>query len=160
MFDFRASYAFVNATFESAFTDLSANHPAADANGDILVTPGDRMPGIPRSTAKFDLGFTPLPGLHISLAAIMESSQYLRGDEANLQAALPGYAVMNAEVEYEIRKGLLLYVEGENIFDNRCATFALYGDPAGDGAFPQFTNPRFIVPAQPFGARAGIRAAL
>ncbi|HEX4159768.1 MAG TPA: TonB-dependent receptor [Rhizomicrobium sp.] len=160
MFDFRASYAFVNATFESAFTDLSANNPAADANGNIFVVPGDRAPGIPRSTAKIDLSCTPLSGLHLSLGAIVQSSQYLRGDEANLQAQLPGYAVVNAEAAYEIRKDLLLYVEGENILDNRYATFGLHGDPTGDGAFPQFTNPRFIVPAQPFGAWAGIRAEL
>jgi outer membrane receptor protein involved in Fe transport len=160
IFDFRASYGFVNATFQSAFTDLSADNPVADANGNIFVQSGDRMPGIPRSTAKFDLGCTPLCGLHVSLGAIVESSQYLRGDEANLQSPLPGYVVMNAQVEYEIRKGLHLYVEGENILDNRYATFGLYGDPTGDGAFPQFTNPRFIVPAQPFGAWAGIRAEL
>jgi iron complex outermembrane receptor protein len=160
IFDFRASYAYVNATFESAFTDLSADNPAADANGNIFVQPGDRMPGIPRSTAKFNLGCTPMEGLHLSLGANVESSQYLRGDEANLQAPLPGYVVVNAEAEYEIRKGLQLYVEGENILDNRYSTFGLYGDPTGDGAFPQFTNPRFIVPAQPFGAWAGIRAEL
>jgi outer membrane receptor protein involved in Fe transport len=158
IFDFRASYAYVNASFESAFTDLSADNPAADANGNIFVTPGDRMPGIPRSTAKFDLGATPIPGLHVSLGATVQSSQYLRGDEANLQAPLPGFVVMNAEAEYEIRKGLVVYAEGENILDNRYATFGLYGDPTGDGAFPQFTNPRFIVPAQPFGAWAGVRA--
>ena len=160
VFDFRASYAFVNATFQSAFTDLSPNNPAADANGNIFVVPGDRMPGIPRSTAKFDLGCSPLSGLHLSFGAIAESSQYLRGDEANLQAQLPGYVVVNAEAEYEIRKGLLLYVEGENILDHRYATFGLYGDPTGDGAFPRFTNPRFIVPAQPLGAWMGVRAQL
>ena len=160
MFDFRASFAFVNATFESAFTDLSPNNPAANADGNIFVVPGDRMPGIPRSTAKFDLGCAPLAGLHVSLGAVLESSQYLRGDEANLQAPLPGYVVVNAEAEYEIRKGLLVYFEGENLLDHRYATFGLYGDPTGGGAFPQFTNPRFIVPAQPFGAWAGIRVEL
>ena len=160
MFDFRASYAFVNATFESAFTDLSADNPATDSNGNIFVTPGDRLPGIPRSMAKFDLGCAPLSGLHLSLGAIVQSSQYLRGDEANLQAPLPGFVVVNAEAEYEVRKGLLVYVEGENILNNRYATFGLYGDPTGGGAFPQFTNQRFIVPAEPLSIEAGVRLVL
>jgi len=158
-FDFRASYGFVAATFESAFTDLSADNPAADANGNIFVKPGDRIPGIPRSTAKLDLGYTPLPPLHVSVGAFLESTQFLRGDEANLQPPLPGYVTVNAEAEYQIRKGLLLYVEGENILDRRYASFGLYGDPTGNSAFP-FTNPRFIVSAQPFGLWAGLRAAL
>jgi hypothetical protein len=37
---------------------------------------------------------------------------------------------------------------------------AVYKGGTRGGAFPQFTNPRFIVPAQPFGAWAGIRAEL
>lgn len=160
MFEFRASYAYVNATFESTFTDLSPNNPAADINGNIFVSPGDRIPGIPRSIGKFHVSVTPCPGLHLSLGAIAESNRYFRGDEANLQAPLPGYLIVNAEAEYEISKTLLLYVEGENILDQRYATFGLYGDPTGNGTFPQFTNPRFIVPAQPFGGWVGIRAEL
>jgi outer membrane receptor protein involved in Fe transport len=132
--------------------------PAANADGNIFVTPGDRMPGIPRSTAKFNLGYSPMPALHLSIGATVESDQYPRGDEANLQAPLPGYVVVDAEAEYKIREGLLLYVDGDNILDQRYSTFGLYGDPTGQGAFPQFTDPRFIVPAEPFGMMAGIRA--
>jgi len=117
IFDFRASYSFVDATFESPFVDLSPDNPAANGDGNIFVTPGDRMPGIPRSIAKFDLGCSPLPSFHVSIGATVQSSQYLRGDEANLQAPLPGFAVFNAGADYEIRKGLLLYADGENIFD-------------------------------------------
>ena len=86
--------------------------------------------------------------------------RYFRGDEANLQVPLAGFWVVNAEAEYEISKTLRVYVEAENILDQRYATFGLYGDPTGGGAFPQFTNPRFIVPAQPFGGWVGIRAEL
>lgn len=159
-FDFRASYAFVNATFESAFADLSPDNPDADANGNIFVKPGDRIPSIPRSTAKFALGYLPVAPLHVSISAIAESSQYLRGDEANLQPPLSGYVIVDAGAEYEMRQGLELYVEGQNILDQRYATFGLYGDPTGNGAFREFTNPRFIVPAQPFGIWAGLRAEL
>ena len=157
-FDLRANYAFVDATFESPFTDPSEDNPAADVNGNIYVTPGDRIPAIPRSTAKFNLGYQATPLLHLAVNATLESSQYLRGDEANQQAPLPGYVVFGAEADYQLTQSLNLYVEGENILDHRYSTFGLYGDPTGNGAFPQFTNPRFIVPAQPFGVWVGVRA--
>jgi outer membrane receptor protein involved in Fe transport len=157
-FDFRANYGFVDARFKSAFADPSENNPAADINGNIFVVPGDRMPGIPRSTAKFNLGYQATALFHVGLNAILESSQFLRGDEANLQAPLPGYVVFGAEADYQLTKSLNLYFEGENIFDRKYSTFGLYGDPTGNGAFPQFTNPRFIVPAQPFGVWVGVRA--
>ena len=157
-FDFRANYGFVNATFESAYVDLSADNPGANVNGDIFVKQGDRMPNVPRSSAKFDLGYAATPSLHLAINARVESSQYLRGDEANLQAPLAGYVVFGAEADYQLTTNLQLYAEGENILDHRYATFGLYGDPTGGGVFPQFTNPRFIVPAQPFGIWAGIRA--
>jgi len=68
--------------------------------------------------------------------------------------------VFNAEADYAFAQRFDLYLVGENILDHRYATFGLYGDPSGGGAFPQFTNPRFIVPAQPFGIQVGIRAEL
>src|SRR5262249_54963096 len=40
-------YSFVDATFESSFALSSPNNPAADANGNISVRPGNRLPGIP-----------------------------------------------------------------------------------------------------------------
>jgi iron complex outermembrane recepter protein len=84
----------------------------------------------------------------------------MRGDEANLQRPLAGYVVFNAEAEYRFTDRLEVYVEGENLLDNRYATFGLYGDPTGSGAFPQFTNPRFVVPAEPFSVWAGVRLEL
>ena len=157
-FDLRASYGFVNATFESAYTDLSPDNPGANANGDIVVKPGDRMPNIPRSSAKLNLSYAETQSFRVAVGAQLESSQYLRGDEANLERPLPGYVVFNAEVDYQLTKNLAFYVDADNILDRRYATFGLYSDPTGNGAFPQFTNPRFIVPARPFGLWAGLRS--
>jgi len=157
-FDVRANYGYVDATFRSAFTDPSADNPAADVNGNIDVKPGDRIPAIPRSPAKFNVGYAATPRLHLGLNATLESSRFLRGDEANLQPPLPGTVVFGAEADYQLTQSLDLYFEGENILDRKYSTFGLYGDPTGNGAFPQFTNPRFIVPAQPFGVWVGVRA--
>ncbi len=159
-FEASANYAFVDATFRSGFYELSPFNPAANANGEIFVGSGDHLPAIPAHTAKLSLGWRATEHLHLKLEMNAQSGQYLRGDEANLQSPLPGYAVFDAEADYSVSSSLTLTLEAQNIFDTHYSTFGLYGDPTGAGTFPQFANPRFIVPAQPFGVWAGVRAAL
>ena len=158
-FSLKADYSYVEATFRSALTLPSADNPGADANGNIFVRPGDRLPGIPLNMAKLRLGYEPLPGLHLALDGTVSSSRYFRGDEANLQAPLPGYTLVNASADYAVTDKVTLYLEGENILDRHYATFGLYGDPTSNGAF-NFTNPRFTVPAQPLGLWGGVRVSL
>lgn len=156
--DASVAYAFVDATFRSSFLESSPYNPAANPNGEIFVVQGDRLPNIPEHTVKISLGWHATPALHLRLEMEAASGQYLRGDEANLQSELPGYAIFNAEATYALSDSISLELEAQNILDTHYATFGLYGDPTGSGTFPQFTNPRFIVPAQPFGLWAGIKA--
>lgn len=158
-FDAGVNDGFVDATFRTPFVEPSPDNPGADASGTIRVRSGNRLPGIPENTTSLTLGWLATARLHLGMEMIAASSQYLRGDEANLQRQLPGHAVFDADVSYRFTDVITLYAEGENIFDRRYATFGLYGDPTADGTF-KFSNPRFIVPAQPFGAWAGIRAVL
>lgn len=158
--DFHANYGFVRATFESHLTILSDNNPGADANGNITVQPGDRLPEVPEHTARLGAGVSLPRGVHLEADARIVSSQYLRGDEANLQRPLPGYAVFSALASWEATPRLSFFCRGDNLFDHHYASFGLYGDPSGNGAFPQFTNPRFYVPAQPFGLWLGARLRL
>ena len=153
--DFHGSYGFVRATFQSHVTVLSDNNPGADADGNIFVQPGDRLPEVPLHTGKIGVGLS-LPGaVHVGLDGILVSSQYLRGDEANLQKPLPAYALLNARLSWQANSRLGFYLEGENILDHRYASFGLYSDPTGNGAFPQFTDPRFYTPGAPFGMWVG-----
>ena len=149
--DYHVTYGFVRATFKSHLTIASEKNPGADVNGNIFVAPGDRLPEVPLHTAKLGVGCSLPRGVHVGLDAVMVSSQYLRGDEANLQKPLPGYAVLNARASWQATHRLSFFFEGENILDRRYGSFGLYGDPTGNGAFPQFTNPRFYTPGQPFG---------
>jgi iron complex outermembrane receptor protein len=155
--DFHANYGFVEATFRSRLEIQSPDNPAADGNGNILVTPGDRLPGIPQQTAKLSLDYKLTPAWIVGGEAIYESNKYLRGDEANLQRPLGGYATVDLRTSYDITRQLEFYAEAENILDRHYATFGLYGDPTGGGAFPQFTDPRFYTPAAPFGIWVGIK---
>ena len=153
--DFHANYGFVRATFESNLTILSANNPGADANGDTYVQPGDRLPEVPMHTGKLGVGYSLPWRIHVGLDAIGISSRYLRGDEANLQKPLPGYAIVNARASWQTTDSLSFFFEGENIFDHQYSSFGLYGDPTAKGTFPDFSNPRFYTPGQPFGFRLG-----
>jgi outer membrane receptor protein involved in Fe transport len=156
-FDARATYGLVLATFETPFAIPSADNPAANAAGNIYVHAGDFLPNIPRHSFKLGLGWQATSELHLGFEAHAESDVFLRGDEANLQKPLAGYIECDADIDYKFAPGYTFYVTGENIFDNRYATFGLYGDPTGGGAFPQFTNPRFTVPAAPVEGEFGLR---
>jgi len=153
--DFHANYGFVRATFESNLTILSANNPGADANGNTYVQPGDRLPEVPMHTGKLGAGYSLPWHIHVGLDAVGVSSRYLRGDEANLQSPLPGHAILNARASWQTTRSLSFFFEGQNILDHRYSSFGLYGDPTANGTFPNFSNPRFLPPGQPFGFRVG-----
>jgi iron complex outermembrane receptor protein len=89
-----ASFAHVDATFETDLTIPSPSNPLQDANGDISVRRGDHLPGIPSNRLKFGAEYALQPGLRVGGDLQVLSSQFYRGDEANLLAPLPGYAVL------------------------------------------------------------------
>jgi outer membrane receptor protein involved in Fe transport len=111
-------------------------------------------------TAKLGVGYNLPQDVHVGLDKIFVSNQYLRGDEANAQAPLPSYTLLNARVSWQAARQLSFFFEGENILDRHYASFALYGDPTGNGAFPQFTNSRFYTPGAPWGFWLGAHVSL
>jgi iron complex outermembrane receptor protein len=161
-----AQFSYVQATFESAFVELSASNPAHDANGKILVQPGDRLPGIPRQRFKAGASyqFDHRWMLGIEVAAI--GGQYYRGDESNQNDELPGYAVVNMRVSFRPSENMEFFGSIKNVFDTRYATFGLFGNPTGVGApgipaaaeanDPRVDN-RFRSPAAPRAFFGGIR---
>jgi outer membrane receptor protein involved in Fe transport len=87
-------YGFVDATFRSHLTIASPNHP--DVVGDqIQVTPGDRIPSIPQSTAKIGLDYHVTDKWVIGVESILASGQFLRGDESNQLDPMSGYRIVN-----------------------------------------------------------------
>ena len=56
-----ASYSYVDATYQSTWTESSASNSSADANGNITVKPGDHIPGIPANTIKLRLDYAATP---------------------------------------------------------------------------------------------------
>jgi iron complex outermembrane receptor protein len=140
-------YALLAATFETPFSALSVTHPDA-VGGAIAVPAGARIPASPRHVGKLGLRWTSRTGLSLGATAIVVSSQYLRGDEANLLAPLPGYVVVGARAAYAIVPTVTVFAAVDNLFDRRYATFGVLGD-ATEVLGPTFTNPRFVSPAAP-----------
>jgi outer membrane receptor protein involved in Fe transport len=147
-------YTLTDATFETPFTALSATHPDA-VNGAIDVPAGARIPSVPLHVAKAGAGFVSAFGLSAGVNVVADSSQYLRGDEANLLAPLPGYVVVNARVGYQICAPLSVFALVDNVFDARYATFGVLGDATGVLG-PSYTSPRFIGPGAPRAAWLGV----
>jgi outer membrane receptor protein involved in Fe transport len=157
-FNWYVDYSYIRATFESNLTLASPSNPFADLNGDIHVTPGDRMPGIPLHTAKLGVGYNITEKWNVGVESVINSGVFLRGDEANQLAQTDAYAVFNLRSSYQITDYLEGFVKVDNIFDTNYETFGTLGDPTD--VVPGFTDPRFLSPGAPIGAWAGLRVKL
>ena len=156
-----ASYAYVAATFDADLLLPSASNPLADAGGNIHVRPGDELPGIPRQRFKLGGEYALTPQLTVGADLQVLGSQVYRGDEANLLAPLPAYAMVGLHARYDPTRRLELFARVENATDARYATFGVLGDPTGAGApgVPDANpDPRFQSPAPPIAAYAGVTA--
>ncbi len=154
-FSWYMNYSYTRATFRSNLLLPSPSNPFHDANGDIAVTPGDRLPGIPLHSIKAGVGYNVTKNWNVALESIVNSSSFLRGDEINRVSPVPGYGIVNLRSSYKITDYLEAFVKVDNIFDANYETFGTLGDPTP--IFPSFTDPRFLSPGAPIGAWAGLR---
>ncbi len=148
-------YTFLDATFQDRFVVSSPNHPLADANGDIQVQSGDRIPSIPQHNLKLGGDVAILPNLSIGGDFLYAGDQFLRGDEANLLQPIDGYVVVNLRGEWVFYQDASVFFKVNNLFNADYETFGLLGEP--DEVFPSFSNPRFLTPGAPIGGWIGLR---
>ena len=160
-FSVYASYAYVDATFLNS-VQLGSNSPFADANGNIQVVPGNHIPMVPRHRLKLGGDYSITDDLKIGADVIAVGSQFFAGDASNQFSQLPAYAVVNADISYQVTKNVQIYARAENLFDNRYYTYGTFFDTTqipnfgnGGGAF---SDPRSLSPAQPRSIYAGLKA--
>lgn len=153
-----ANYTYLDATYQTSFSENSANHPDADEDGLIFVSKGDRIPSLPKSALKLGADFAVWQGLSVGGDVVANSGQYLRGDEANLLGETAGYALFNLRANYTFNAHFSVFARVDNVFDKRYVTFGTLGAP--DEIFPDFVDPRFYGPGQPRAAWVGFKVAL
>ncbi len=156
-----ANYAYVDATFLSNLTLPSPNNPFADADGNILVHPGDHLPTIPPHRLKMGFDYSLTDAWSVGADVVLASSQYFFGDESNQNPQLPGYGVVNFRTSYELQKGVVVYALINNVFDHKYATYGTFFDTNVTNASGQqatgLTNPDMITPAQPLSVYGGFK---
>jgi iron complex outermembrane recepter protein len=128
-----AHYTYLSATFETPLVLNSPNHSAAVGIScptctEIQVSPGDRIPGLPRHVfklrAQYESGV-----VGVGVTTIGQSNQFARGDENNrdVNGPLPGYMLVNLDAHLELDARWSLFARVDNLFDRRYYTFATLG---------------------------------
>ncbi len=155
------NYAFIDATYQFSGTLASPNNPFANADGNIFVTPGDHIPGIPRHLVKFggDIAFT--PKFKLGTDVLLAGAQYFLGDNANQNPKLPLYWVMNLRAYYQLTENVQFFGLINNLFNNRNATYGTFFEPGTSAQLatpiPFTHNPRTVTPLQPLSFYGGVK---
>jgi iron complex outermembrane receptor protein len=148
-----AAYTYLEATFASALILSSTNHPDA-VEGEIAVAAGAMMPSIPKHRLKASLDWS-VGRTTIDLDAAWTSSQYLRGDEANLLPPIDGYSTVGLSVAHRLAAHINVTARVTNLLGTNYTTFGLLGQ-AADVLGPGYDDPRFLSPGEPRAAWGGI----
>ena len=154
-----ANYAFTDATFQTALTLSSENNPRADADGNIHVVPGNRLPRVPRHMFKSGADYDISDDWTIGFSALFASGRYLLGDESNLNRTTAAYGALNIHSSYQIGKHIQLFAMVENVLNSRYATFGTFSPVSRIPLIqvPGAANTRSFGPAPPISAFGGLR---
>jgi outer membrane receptor protein involved in Fe transport len=152
-------YSYIDATFQSGFTVSSPNNPAADANGNIQVQPGNHLPGIPTNLIKLGADYQLTDAWTIGGTGIAASGRHLFGDEANLTPKTPAYFVLNLHTSYQLTANLQLFGLLQNAFNTTYHTFGTFSPTSSVliAQAPGAANPRSYSPGAPIAGTIGVR---
>lgn len=140
------SYGLVNATYQTS-ADLG------NAFGAQMVRPGDRIPSIPEDTVKFGAEYEILKNWFFGGDLQYASSQYARGDDANVYRPIPGYTIVNLNTRYVVTENIEVFAMGRNIFNQQYASFG----QMGPNFFENNQPTQFWGPGAPATGYAGVR---
>ncbi len=157
-----AHYTFIDATYQASFATPNAAHPNADVDGLTQVRPGNRIPGIPAHQAKFSTDVDIFKQWTLGFDMNFNSSQFLRGDEANLTGKIPAFVVFNLHSEYRFSENVALFGRVNNLFDREYSNFGALGATGDvlDGLGINNANARFVGVGAPRAAWVGIRLSM
>jgi iron complex outermembrane receptor protein len=182
-FNWHATYSFVDATFQSNFEVSAQSNSTADADGNILVNPGDRIPLVPEHTGRLVLDYQLNERWDFGGNLIVSSGSYLHGNENNANQAggtnatgayisptgtgwIPGYTVVNLQGTYHVTKHAELFAHVVNLLNKEYSTAGFLTtnsfNPNGTFRFNpnDWTNENAVSPAAPRAIWAGVRIRL
>ncbi|MEC4725346.1 TonB-dependent receptor [Shewanella sp. D64] len=144
---FTLSYSYLDARFSSDFISFSPNNPLG---GDRQVSAGDAIPGLPKHNVKAGIEWY-IGDLTLGSDIKYQSGQYYRGDEANENEIISGFALVDLKVMYQINDWISIYTRIDNLFDTHYQTFGAYGesDEVLGNIYPGFDDARFVGPGAP-----------
>jgi iron complex outermembrane recepter protein len=153
------AYSLTDATYQSGFVESAGSNPAGDANGNITINPGNRLPGIPLNQIKLGATWHVTGKWTLAAVLIAQSGQYLFGDEANLTPQLPAFVTLNLSTSYQVTPRVQVFGSIDNVTDARYYTYGTFSPTTAVflAQAPNATNPRSYSPAAPIGAFAGVR---
>ena len=166
---FKIAFGFsrIDARYASSFTVHSPNNSSADASGDIRVDQGNRLPGIPRYTAKLRTEMAVTSRWSVSAVLNQLGEQYARGDEnnADVNGRLPAYRVVHLASAYAIGQGWDVLLKVDNLFDRHYETMGVLGENFFNGPGRTFdangaAAEQFRSPGAPRAGWVGLRYGL
>ena len=186
---FRSSANWLRAEYASSACVLAENNSSrgqdaactgAGQDDEILVSSGDRIPGIPERSLKLSGRAQVTARWQLGGELVAYSGQYVRGNENNRHEAgdatdafgstrtfegegrTPGYAVVNLRTRYDLGQGWQVFARINNVFDRRYATGGALAENPFDAAGSFQTNAddwrreTFSAPGAPRAAWVGV----
>ncbi len=81
-----------------------AFNPLADANGNIPITNGTQIAGIPKNTVKVGVDYAVTDKWQVGADMVAASGQVIFGNENGALPQVPGYAVFGLHTSYQVGK--------------------------------------------------------
>ncbi|HWF00574.1 MAG TPA: TonB-dependent receptor [Caulobacteraceae bacterium] len=153
------AWSHVEATYLVGFTESGGSNPAAGADGNLTVRPGDRLPGVPRDQLKVGARWLASSRFDLGLTGLVQGAQTLFGDEADLEPPLRGYTLLSLDAHWRLSGSVTAFARLENALGERYATYGAFSPTASVllAQAPGASDPRSVSPGAPRGLFVGAR---
>jgi outer membrane receptor protein involved in Fe transport len=155
--DWFANYSYVRATYEDTFQYQRDVDEVATA---FTVNDGNRIPGIPAHNIKIGADYHFNPQFTLGFTASYHSSQFYRGDEANVDKKIDDYKVVNLHGRYKLNSNIEFFGKVDNVFDSEFNTFGLYGEPNEVPGLSSLSDSRFVGAGAPRAGWIGVKVSM
>jgi outer membrane receptor protein involved in Fe transport len=169
-FNWSVDYSFVDATFESSACIVSESNSSAGIGcpdpDSILVSPGNKIPGIPEHQLRLSGDVRITDGWWLGATLLAFSEQYVHGNENNqhdTDGKVDGYQVLNLTTRYRVGSQWELFARVDNVFDKEYSSGGILAENSFDANGNFLADPNnwqdetFYAPGAPRAYWVGVR---